>query len=102
MNIYLVNPYTRVATESKIPSGHNISRCAIYDDVLYRCSAEDIFLYVRAYRTAFGFVNEVYVFRKIPEIHALKKKSSGRFLPKNIRLPHAFAVYLILFAKNLA
>ena len=60
MHFSLINPYIRVAMESKIPSGHNIARRIIYDyeliyiesgtftfvynDVPYRCSTGDIIL----------------------------------------------------------
>ena len=58
MNLSLINPYIRLAMESRIPAGHNISRRVIYDyeliylekgnfnfvydDIPYRCKAGDI------------------------------------------------------------
>lgn len=60
MHLSLINPYIRVAMESKISEGHNISRrviydyeiiylesgsfTLIYDDVSYRCKKGDIIL----------------------------------------------------------
>ena len=58
MNLSSINPYIRLATESKIPAGHNIARRVIYDyeliylekgifnfvydDITYLCKAGDI------------------------------------------------------------
>ena len=58
MNLSLINPYIRLAMESRIPAGHNIARRVIYDyeliylekgnfnfvydDIPYRCKAGDI------------------------------------------------------------
>lgn len=46
MNLSLINPYIRLAVESRIPSGHNIARRVIYDyELIYLEKGNFTFIY---------------------------------------------------------
>ncbi len=46
MNLSLINPYIRLAMESRIPSGHNIARRVIYDyELIYLEKGDFTFIY---------------------------------------------------------
>lgn len=46
MNLSLINPYIRLAMESRIPSGHNIAQRVIYDyELIYLEEGNFTFVY---------------------------------------------------------
>lgn len=49
MNLSLINPYIRLAMESRIPSGHNIAQRVIYDYELTLAESWYGRLFIRTY-----------------------------------------------------
>ena len=46
MNLSLINPYIRLARESRIPKGHNIAKRVIYDyELIYIEEGSFTFIY---------------------------------------------------------
>lgn len=53
MNLSLINPYIRLAMESRIPSGHNIAQRVIYDyELIYLEEGNFIVVYASCEKIA--------------------------------------------------